>query len=201
MSGPVLRWTCVGLPLLTLLLTMASPAITPEPGDALSAQSPEVKAALFFNIPSFVSWPENSRLPSDRPFTLCAAQQPGTEAFGGALQQIVRERNLQGRQVVFRTVQALQDLPGCQMLYTPELNTLAPAAEVRRAAADLHILTVGENPGFLHAGGMIRLHVREGHLAFSVNLKEARAAALLISARLLRLADTVLQGDGGQEAG
>jgi hypothetical protein len=61
--------------------------------------------------------------------------------------------------------------------------------------ADLHnapVLTVGETPGFLDAGGMICFLLEENKVRFEINLDAAESARLKIGSRLLILAQMVV---------
>ena len=56
-----------------------------------------------------------------------------------------------------------------------------------------NILTVGETPGFLEAGGMVLLSYQDDNLQLDVNLSAARAAQLKLDSRLLSLAKRVIK--------
>jgi hypothetical protein len=55
------------------------------------------------------------------------------------------------------------------------------------------VLTVADIPDFSRAGGIITLNVVEDRTRFDVNRLAADQAGLKLSAKLLRLADTVIQ--------
>jgi hypothetical protein len=50
------------------------------------------------------------------------------------------------------------------------------------------VLTVGETPEFLAAGGILSFSSQQGAIQFDVNLEAANKARLKISSRLLALA-------------
>ncbi|HVO56623.1 MAG TPA: YfiR family protein, partial [Dongiaceae bacterium] len=60
--------------------------------------------------------------------------------------------------------------------------------------------TVGEEPAFLKAGGMVELEGSPGKLWFDVNLDAVREGHLRLSAQLLSLARHVIQRDARGEA-
>ena len=55
------------------------------------------------------------------------------------------------------------------------------------------ILTVADIPEFSRAGGIITLNIVEDRTHFDVNRVAAARAGLELSAKLLRLADSVIQ--------
>ncbi|HEV2326911.1 MAG TPA: YfiR family protein [Terracidiphilus sp.] len=66
------------------------------------------------------------------------------------------------------------------------------------AGAD--VLTVGDSPDFLNAGGMIQFVVDKNHVRFAVNLDAVRKAHLVLSSQLLRVA-LYVKGEPQPEAG
>ena len=61
-------------------------------------------------------------------------------------------------------------------------------ATVRRLLDGAPVLTVGDSTGFATAGGMLGLVRVDRHLAFEANPQEIRAAGLVVSAKVLKLA-------------
>jgi hypothetical protein len=55
------------------------------------------------------------------------------------------------------------------------------------------VLTLGDLPGFVDAGGMIGLRVEASRVRFDVNLSTAQAAGLVLNSQMLKLAGKVLQ--------
>jgi hypothetical protein len=60
------------------------------------------------------------------------------------------------------------------------------------AVRGLGVLTVGETPDFIAAGGIVGFATEQGKLYFDVNLDAAKEARLKISSILLSLARHVL---------
>ena len=54
-----------------------------------------------------------------------------------------------------------------------------------------HVLLVGQDSGFLEAGGIINLIVEGGKISFEINLAPARAASLELDPKLKTLAKSV----------
>jgi hypothetical protein len=74
----------------------------------------------------------------------------------------------------------------CQILYfTEEGEDLLDLSRLRTAP----VLTVGESDSFYKKGGMIQFVIARRRVRLKVNLEEARAHSLEISAKLLRVAE------------
>src|SRR5690606_7210979 len=63
------------------------------------------------------------------------------------------------------------------------------------------MLTVGDNPAFIRAGGMIRFFSEDSRIRLQINPEAARSSGLMISSKLLRLADISIPKAGGYVAG
>ena len=57
------------------------------------------------------------------------------------------------------------------------------------------VLTVGETPGMLKAGGIINFLLEENKVRFEINLIAARQSKLTVRSQLLRLAKTVIEDE------
>jgi hypothetical protein len=139
----------------------------------------QVKASYLHNFIQFVDWPSGMLARAPR-FNLCVV---GLVRFGQALEPLAAER-VQGRPVAIVALERPQEARAarCHLLYVARG---APAAGLAPARGRL---TVGETPGFLHAGGIINLVEVRGRIRFEVNVAAADEAGLTLDARLLRLA-------------
>jgi len=54
-----------------------------------------------------------------------------------------------------------------------------------------NVLTVGDGPGFAGAGGMLGLKLLKGRMVFQANVDAIKAAGLIVSSKVLRLAEIV----------
>jgi hypothetical protein len=78
----------------------------------------------------------------------------------------------------------------CHMLFVGEL----PRADSDLAGGRLRgepILLVGEQSGFAQNGGMIEMFLRDDKVRMRINLSMVRAAGIMLSSKLLRLAEIV----------
>lgn len=152
---------------------------------AVSEQA--VKAGFVFNFIKFTQWPAGGAV-AKAPLRLCST---GPQVLQGQLAL------LQGRAVGARV---LEIAPGalaanvrqCDVLFFAEgdadhLHTLL------RSLGSAPVLTVGDLPGFVQAGGMIGLRIEASRVRFDVNLAAAQRTGLMLNSQMLRLAGEVLQ--------
>jgi len=159
----------------------------------LPAQTPAVaeyraKANYLANFPSFVEWPAEALPPGNAPFLVCVF---GEFSFGTSLAAITRGTTVRERRLEIRWVRKAQELAACQILFVSrsEQKRYTQALEAVRGKT---VLTVGETPEFLEAGGILSFSGQQGTIQFDVNLAAASKAHLKISSRLLALARRVV---------
>lgn len=146
------------------------------------------KANFLTTFPSFIEWPETTFASPQAPFLICVR---GDFSFGTTLAEQARSAQPHGRHVDVRWVHNDQQLLGCHVLFVSRSES-KDYAKVLRPVSSKEILTVGETPDFLAAGGMISFQVERDTLQFEVNLIATENARLKISSRLLTLARRVL---------
>jgi hypothetical protein len=146
----------------------------------------EVKAAFIYSFVKFIDWPEKSLASSKAITTFCVI---GRAPFGGALDEI-QGRVVRGKSLEVQHISSLRDLKECQVLFisSSERERLPKIVE---AAKEANILTVGDSAGVGKQGVMINLFVLEKKVKFEVNVERARQARLIVSSKLLKLAQTL----------
>jgi hypothetical protein len=149
------------------------------------------KANFLSKFPSFVEWPANALPTGQASFLVCVY---GAYSFGPSLAEVARTTTAHERQIEIRWVRQEQELRTCQVLFVSQ----SEQKKYRRSldvVRDLSVLTVGETPEFLRAGGVVSFSTQRGKLEFDVNLDAANRAHLRISSRLLALARRVVTGE------
>jgi hypothetical protein len=156
-----------------LLLSAAAPVATQGLGDMA------VKAKVAVAIVRFVEFPEPRAV--GHPLRFCVASKaPLSRAFMEAIQQT-------GRAIeVDPDIAAVTD--GCDVLY---VDASVPDWRRLLAASRTGLLTIGDVPGFLAAGGAVELILTNDAVRFDVNQQELRRARVRIPAQVLRLARAV----------
>lgn len=177
------RLLCPLAVLLLLLLTGGSERTRAQSTD----EEYRVKAAFIFHFAQLVEWPPETS-PENSLF-LCTI---GDDPFQGALENTVAGKAIGERLIQILHLKQGDDLQACQVLFVSrEQKTQAPM--LLAALHNAPVLTVGEAPGFLEAGGMISFVLDQNNVRFEINLDAAESAKLKIGSRLLLLAQTVVR--------
>jgi hypothetical protein len=144
----------------------------------------QVKAAFLLNFTKFTEWPPSETAVAEMPFDICIV---GEDPFGTALDQMVEGEKFQGRRIAVQRVH--RPLPGsCQVLFVGKAE---PDVEGLLSEVGPGVLTIGEGPGFLRAGGIIGFILENRRVRFDVNQGAAAKAKLRISSKLLSVARSV----------
>jgi len=149
-----------------------------------SSTDHQVKATFLYNFAQFVEWPGPAFSDTEMPFTMCILG----DAVRDALETTVGSEKLKGRRVNVRRLDGGERLRGCHIVYIGGTDGRR-VPEMLAEVAGTPVLTVGDWPDFINAGGMIRFTESGNRIRFEVNPEAAERASLRVSSRLLRLAD------------
>ncbi|MGK5090301.1 YfiR family protein [Bdellovibrionota bacterium FG-2] len=156
----------------------------------------EVKSAFLLNFGRFVEWPTQVIQKSPDRFTICLI---GKDTLRHNLEAIVRDQKVKGRTLEVVTLAPDTAATACQIAYlnlggkggnngnANDKQTLEVLSHLKASPT----LTVGDNPNFLAAGGIIQLQIDGGHIHLKINLKAAKDSGLIISSKLLAIAEVV----------
>ncbi len=150
-----------------------------------SVEKQTVLAVLTLNIARFTSWPEPA-FNAEAPLNLCV--------FGDNIVQqsfeAIDNKKANNKTIHIINLSRLRNLDRCQLLYLSKLDRsrLKPLLMELKTRP---VLTVGENMEFLKAGGMVGLEKINGKMQLSINLHAVKQSKLVISSRLLKLANIV----------
>ena len=171
----------------TMVLTVCCSTPVSTRAQATVSVEYRTKAQFLANFLKFIEWPPDA-LQKDSPFWICST---GYFPFGTALAESTRGELVRGKRIEIHWVRNPSELRSCQVLFVSE----SESKNYRKIVAGIHgaaILSVGETPDFLDAGGTVAFFFQEKALQFDVNLPAANAAGLKISARLLSVARHVI---------
>lgn len=145
----------------------------------------QVKAAFLYNFGKFVEWPPQAQ-PSNS-FTICVL---GQDPFGPVLDELIKGRSLQGKKLVARRPERVEDAGNCQILFISSSEN-GRLAQILGALRGRSVLTVGEAERFAHRGGMINFRLEGSKVRFEINLDAAEHEGLTVSSQLLKLATII----------
>lgn len=171
------------LPLIFCVLLLLSNI---NQGWSRSVEKQAILAVLTLNIARFTTWPERAFINSEGILNICIfGDNVVQQSFENIDNKVVNKKTIH-----IINLSRLRNLSQCQLLYLSELerNRLIPLlAEIESQP----ILTVGENMDFIQAGGMVGLEQINGKIQFTINLPIIKQSDLVISSRLLKLANIV----------
>ncbi|WP_227817936.1 YfiR family protein [Nitrogeniibacter aestuarii] len=141
-----------------------------------------LKAAVLYNFALFVEWPESV----GEQITVCVI---GADPFGAELDALGGEP-VGSRRLQVRRLGRLAPLSGCQLLFIPEAS-MAILPQILSTLDGMSVLTVADSPGAAQAGVGINMGLQNARVVFEINLSAVRRGGLMISSKLLRLAQVL----------
>jgi YfiR/HmsC-like len=162
-------------------LALQPPVRAAEPAPPLEYQ---VKAAFLLNFTAFIDWPSPVPVSAPESFDICIL---GDDPFGAVLDQMLEGETRQGRKLAVQRVRRPVP-PSCRILFVGKTEKDLGAL---LSALGPGVLTVGDETGFLRAGGMIGFVVENRRVRFDINEAAAARAGLKISSKLLSVARSV----------
>jgi len=181
---------CDNLPFLRLWLVVSISVLaligstTTAPADSPAFSEYQVKAAFLYNFARFVEWPSNAFPDAQAPILLGVI---GEDPFGGALEQVIKGKTVNGRELVLKRLTRQQDLKGFHMLFVSS-SEARHLSQIMESLKGKCVLTIGETEGFAQTGGVINFTLEENKVHFEINVDTAERAHLKISSKLLALA-------------
>jgi hypothetical protein len=153
-------------------------------------QSPteyQVKAAYLFNFLKFVEWPED---PGSDPHGKWVIGFVGDTPIGDELARLVEGKNVLGRDLLIKKLQAADNLRACNILFISE----SEKKRLPSLLAALHgssVLTVADMDNFIGSGGMVQFLVEDARVRVAIDVSATERARLKVSSKLLLLAHVV----------
>ena len=158
-------------------------------GQELVTHDPiKVKAAFLRNFAHYVTWPANAFADDRSPWSIGIL---GSDPFGEVLEKTFKGRTEQGRPFEIFRADTLDKLPPCQIIFVAYKDAAKRRASITQLK-NRPVLTVGDAPGFLQEGGIIRFHVGE-RVEMSINLDQARSVSLKIQTKMLEVSHEVVE--------
>ncbi len=150
-----------------------------------------IKAGYLYKFLFFVQWPEKAFQESDSTFEIGIL---GENHFGDIFRDVEGE-SINGRKL---TVRKLGDdvrpeiLRECQILFISR-SLDEQVGSILSSLKDYPVLTVSETETFVKSGGMINFVAKEERIRFEINRLAAERVGIKIRAKLLRVAERVVE--------
>jgi hypothetical protein len=147
----------------------------------------QVKAAFVFNFTQFVEWPTQSFA---NPETRAVIGILGKDPFGTYLDETITGESLNKHSLTIQHFKDADEITNCQILFInlSDKNELKAILEKLKGK---NILTVSDANGFTKLGGMVRLYIKDDKINIQINLDAVKEENLVISSKLLKLAEIV----------
>jgi hypothetical protein len=168
----------------SVFLALAGPEASAQ---AEVSREYQVKAVFLFNFAQFVDWPPGAFSNPQAPLVIGVL---GDDPFDGYLDETVRGEKLNNRPFVVQRYRRVEEIENCQVLFIGQTGSHR-LEHILDALKGRSILTVGDMEGFARDGGIIRFITKDNRIRFRINVEAAEAAHLVISSKLLRLAEIV----------
>lgn len=145
----------------------------------------ELKAVFLFNFTQFVEWPAIAFPENEMPFIIGIL---GKDPFNNYLNEAIIGEKVNGHPLIVEHYNSANDIKTCHILFInqPETDKTKQIIELLKGR---NILTVSDNTNFLKQGGMIRFFTKNNKIQLQINPEAAKNANLIISSKLLRLAE------------
>lgn len=180
-------WLRLGIAL-GFMTFAGAPALSAKPE---VSREYRIKAVFLLNFTQFVEWPEEAFAGKGEPFRIGIL---GQDPFGDFLERVLEGETAGGRPLIVRRLRDAEEALECQMVFVSR-SEKGRTQEILEALKGRNILTVGDSPGFLRGGGVIRFERVGNRVHFRVNPSAAEGRGLSISAKMLRLATLVGPGE------
>ena len=164
------------------LLLQLGPPVSAHDTSAPSKET-ELKVAFLYNFALYTQWP----LVPDQGLVLCVL---GHDDLGTALDAIAN-RQINNKPILVHRLDAPADISDCHLVYLPGVPD-AKSVDATRGLHDRPVLSVTDAATeATEEWAMIRLGRSGNRLVFDINNTSVRAAGLVLSSKLLRLARKV----------
>ena len=174
----ITRWRFAATTVLAALAFYAAPVAAQRA--AYSAD--EVKAAFMYRFGTYVEWP--SAKAAGDPIAIAVLGAPTVATL---LADYVPGRNIQGRPVEVRPIARVEDVRDADLLFIGRDNS-AMLTELVQALGKRPVLIVTDAPDGLQHGAMVNFKLVDQRVRFEISLRNAKAAGLVLSSRLLSAA-------------
>ncbi len=173
---------------LALAAALLVPAVRARAANTKAGEL-ELRGVYVYNFVRFTEWPAGTFASSSAPLTLSVIGDPD---LGLTLQRLLAGKSLDSHPIV---VNIAADAPACASSQAVFIGSSRQkdVGSVLTAVGDHPVLTMSDVPSFVRQGGMIRIFTSDQRLRFEVNARAAGQSKLVISSRLLQLAENVVR--------
>jgi len=118
----------------------------------------------------------------------------GDAQVADALEELVKGHTASNHVIAVRRVKPDDTLRACHVLYAKGMDG-QQTNQLLEAIKGSAIFTISDDEHFTHRGGVANLFVEGDKMRFAINVEAARRVRLLLSAKLLAMAQIVKDGE------
>lgn len=144
----------------------------------------QIKAVFLYNLSQFVEWPKNAFESDQAPVIIGIL---GDDPFGKYLEETVQSEKIMEHPFLIQKYRSVEEIKMCHILF---LNIARPESTIA-SLKGRNILIVGDTKEFIKKGGMIRFATESNKIKIQINMKAVSDTNLIISSKLLRLAEII----------
>ena len=151
------------------------------------SQAYSLKAVFLLNFAQFTDWPTTAFA---APAALFVIGILGSDPFGHWLDEAVAAEFVNGRKVVVERYRRVEELQSCQILFITE-SKLRELPKIMAVLRGKSVLTVSDVDTKLSGNVSVRFVTDNNKIRFKINTDAVKAANLIMSSKLLRVAELV----------
>lgn len=180
------------MPFIKIILNLFLVTVTLLQGSQHAlAQTPsreyQLKAVFLFNFTQFVNWPATDFENDQSPLVIGVM---GDNPFGNYLSLTVAGEKINGHPLAVQHYKSEEEIKSCHILFV-NFNETKKLEQVLGSVEGKNTLTVGDDPDFLKQGGMIKFVMNNNKIKLQINMEACKESKMVISSKLLRLAEIV----------
>ena len=152
----------------------------------------QLKAVFLYRLSLFITWPKEAFKDSDQPFVIGIL---GEDPFGPLIDKVVINESVNKRPIQVRRFVRIDDVLNepCQILFISKTQRNQWSGIIHKL--DKHaMLTVSDMARFSQMGGMVNIWTQNSRIKIDINSDETRKAGLIVSSKLLKVANQVKTG-------
>lgn len=163
----------------TIILALMTGFRTPGAAQGEDLET-NLKAAFLYNFTKYIDWQLG---PDDTQFVIGVV---GTSEVETALEQIARTSTVDGRRIVVRHIDRLEEIGGCHLLFIAR-DRRAGLREIL-SKVNRGEIAVAEESGAAREGAGFNFVLAGEKLKFEANMRALSSSGLKVSSQLLKLA-------------
>jgi len=167
-----------------VILSLLCLGSTFHAADLPAVEEYQVKSVFLFNFAKFTQWPDSVFSDSQAPLYICIM---GEDPFKQAIDITIENEIIRGHTVLIERLDKVENSKSCQILFISS-SEKSNLANILNYLQEMPILTVSDIDSFVEQGGMIQFFKHGKKIRLLINPDIAKAAGLLVSANLLRIA-------------